>query len=291
MSHSDRHLGKLFLIQYGSGSIQHWGIGITVDNAGNGVSWDVIFDDEARSSITFCGISIFPRHGSKKKYICKRRNFNVEREREKGRGCMFIQGAVSTLERIEAATERVMRDFKYKLVSENCQTFAILVLETLRRWDPEMVTDCAIKLVARGSAPTVRLATTMRQKRDMKQTESIRPVYLAGNGQCRTPSRPHFTSSESPSQAETSLRFSRKPMRSSRNTTESYGSSAGNSGFGINMMRDAEDIRDQQWYAGRRDPRYIATDPPYQPISLGRRRDARQVASEPPYQMPGGWVD
>jgi hypothetical protein len=195
---SRKLLQQMYLIKWSTGAFQNWGIFLlSKPDHTNGIHWELIINDRKITGSKASSATLFPRHGRKKNYMCRRKIFDLERTKRGQLMCIRVDGAVSTPERVDAATNRVIQDFKYKLISENCQSFAIETLITLHRWYPDMVKQNAIDMVRRESAINVRMAASIRQKRTSSQL-----VYLYENE--RTPSRPHFTT----------LSEAAKPMRS-----------------------------------------------------------------------------
>ncbi|KAF2677581.1 hypothetical protein K458DRAFT_159340 [Lentithecium fluviatile CBS 122367] len=183
-----------------------------------------------------------------------------------------------------------MRDFKYKMISENCQTFAIDTLRTLHRWYPAMVSQQAVDWVTAESGVTVRLATSMRQRRELQR------VY----GNQRASSQPHLTSSYgSPATTEaysvSSAMFALlSSVRNSPGSSSEFRSNAATSKSSFNLGIEVS-MRDQgprsRGPATQRRQRTPATDPLPLQRSAGRQRDTRAMASEHPnYHMPGSWV-
>lgn len=95
-------------------------------------------------------------------------------------------GAESSFRKIDAAKERVLRDFSYKVATTNCQSFVIDVLGILRQWDPDLVNKNAIETVQRLCFPTVRLTTKNRQKKiqrhNSKHGQAQRPEFSSSSG-------------------------------------------------------------------------------------------------------------
>ncbi|PVI07630.1 hypothetical protein DM02DRAFT_648678 [Periconia macrospinosa] len=99
-----------------------------------------------------------------------------------------IKGAVSTPDRIKKATELVINGFKYTLLTQNCQAFAVEVLKVLHQWDPAMVPRSAIDHCRTECMKSVAWAT-----------RDNRPGPLSS----KHPQRPHFSSAMSPSASST----------------------------------------------------------------------------------------
>jgi hypothetical protein len=80
-----------------------------------------------------------------------------------------------------------MREFQYKLPTQNCQSFVIDILWMLRQWDPAMIPMEAIQQAQKQVAPTVNLTSKTRQKniskRNTKHGERVRPRFTSSNGE------------------------------------------------------------------------------------------------------------
>jgi hypothetical protein len=102
---------------------------------------------------------------------------------KQGADATIIHGAASSFTKVEAAKERVLRHFRYKVATTNCQSFVIDILGMLREWDPDLIDKKAIETVQRLCFPTVRLATKIRQKKiqrqDAKHSEARRPRFTS----------------------------------------------------------------------------------------------------------------
>jgi hypothetical protein len=193
-SHIPRYSSKicqLYLISANPGSnTAHWGL--YLDDGTNqmtGTTWEVNYINERPNRGALLLDQTFPRSAShQNEYECIRKSFIKMKDlMSKGLDATLIHGAVSSFSKIEAAKERVLRDFRYKVATTNCQSFVIDILGTLRAWDPELVEKKAIESVQRLCFPTVRLTTKSRQKKiqcqDAKCGQAGRPRFTSSSGE------------------------------------------------------------------------------------------------------------
>lgn len=179
---------QLYLTSASPGSnTAHWRL--FLDDGTNqltGTTWEVNYINERPNRGALLLDQTFPRSASHQNaFECNRKSFvKIGDLMDKGSDATIIHGAQSSFRKIEAAKERVLREFTYKVATTNCQSFVIDVLSMLRQWDPYLVDKRAIETVQRLCFPTVRLTTKSRQKKIQRQD--------AKHGQAQ---RPNFTSS------------------------------------------------------------------------------------------------
>jgi hypothetical protein len=144
--------------------IQHWGLWLSSTVHGKGTFYELVLHNNAitsrRSKFSF--ESLFPKHGAKRRYECKiTEDFDLNRFIQGGGHCHDLN-TLSTRSRVEEATTRVMKEFKYSFLHENCQTFAIETLKLLSAWDPNLVRPEAVTLARQYSAIATRHARPRR---------------------------------------------------------------------------------------------------------------------------------
>jgi hypothetical protein len=169
--HLSERKQPLYLVEFAPGAaIQHWGLFLlTHPENSTGLLWELSVAFDGSSGLKTATFS--PRHGANNKYHCRKSDWNMRRALQNGKGFTLIEGAYSTPSRIDQATQRVMGDFKYNLLRENCQSFIIDTLETLHRWEPAMVSELAVKSVKAKSFLSVKATTAMKQKKNPGRAE------------------------------------------------------------------------------------------------------------------------
>ncbi|KAI4955185.1 hypothetical protein J4E91_001043 [Alternaria rosae] len=121
-----------------------------------GTTWEVNYINERPNCGALLLDQTFPRSASHQNaFECNRKSFvKIGDLMDRGSDATIIHGAESSFRKIEAAKERVLRDFSYKVATTNCQSFVIDVLGILRQWDPDLVDKNAIETVQRLCFPT-----------------------------------------------------------------------------------------------------------------------------------------
>jgi hypothetical protein len=136
-----------------SGIVPHWGLFLVnpshiytsnPSNTPTGKLWEVVVNNNVTTGFSL-GVKakaatrmLFPRHGAKKRYECRRwETFDLGHSERSAIVSNF--GVYSTERRISAAVDCVMEKFQYGFFKESCQTFVLEVLQMLADWDPDMV--------------------------------------------------------------------------------------------------------------------------------------------------------
>jgi hypothetical protein len=87
--------------------------------------------------------------------------------------CIDIGWALSTPDRITAAVKIAGKAFRYNAAVNNCQTFALEVLDILHAWNPNMVPASCLELAQRNAFVLGRHTTKARAIR------GPRPVFAS----------------------------------------------------------------------------------------------------------------
>jgi hypothetical protein len=178
---------QLYLVSVKPGSnTAHWGLFL---NDGTkhltGTTWEMNYTTERPNRGVLILDQTFPRSASHRNdFECGRKSFvKIKDLMKQGADATIIHDAASSFTKVEAAKERVLRNFSYKVATTNCQSFVFDMLGMLREWDPDLIDKKAIETVQRLCFPTVRLATKIRQKKiqrqDAKHSEARRPRFTS----------------------------------------------------------------------------------------------------------------
>lgn len=228
----------------------------------------MIMDMEADSK----GFSqtVSPRHGPKKKYACEQNDdYNLDRAMRDGKKFTMIGEAYSTPRRMDSATQKVMGDFRYSYLAENCQNFVVDTLQTLHLWEPGMVSQFAVAGIKAKTFISVRASSAVRQKTQSRRAEQ------------RARERGRFTSEIE--------NLAPRAVRRSDTRHHAPQSSRHDSGGGSSLFRSDIEVvptRASQGYEGG-----ARSDPPVRSARMAnpQHRGYRSEGHVQPRQIPGGW--
>lgn len=268
---------QLYLIRF-SKRVGHWGLFVPETRESKaGWFWDLRFNDFNNDAKMTKGTAC--AGGPNRKYRPRRQCWDLRRKN--GSTWDAIEGARSTVDRMDSAANRVFRDFKYNVPFENCQTFLVDMMRMLNSWDPELVSKKAVDWVRSKTMLTVRYGSLIRQKTSKKKKNMVAERMMPYNCESIKPRHRHTNSHQSSMVTDStcSLLPAQEPRpRWAPTQREVRAAGSYPAPRGTPTRRDANKNRSDPTN-GPREARAVRVDPPLR--ETHRRRDPTQTRSDP----------
>jgi hypothetical protein len=161
----------LSLISFGSKVTSHWALFLPYPQTPfYSTIWHFAEADSDNNERTMRSSSKFFWLPRRSHIVKQREGWNLRQGDGK---CIDIGWALSTPDRITAAVKIAGKAFRYNAAVNNCQTFALEVLDILHAWNPNMVPASCLELAQRNAFVLGRHTTKARAIR------GPRPVFAS----------------------------------------------------------------------------------------------------------------